>query len=135
MSYLRLSEAILAGDTLRSRNATIFLTTADDLVCPEGCAIGGAWMATSDTAMKDYSTVRFKEGSRALAMTRIFWPWVTHDHVTEVSRMFRFVCQGEITLEQLADRVREWEEELDPMVKREKDPAFVEADADETVNV
>jgi hypothetical protein len=104
---MRLSEAILLGDSLRDRNWDVFLDTTTTPPC--GCALGGAQLAMGRTDIQGY---------------RDLWPWVHdkaamesefrdllyEDHIGVVDAAghpnFFDVVKGSCTIEQLADYVR-----------------------------
>lgn len=107
---MRLSDAILMGDTLRSRRPSRFLEKTGDGFC--GCAIGGALLA-----------IGVEDGNERHKI----WPWLKNDNAdspfttqtwtneTEISNQFWMVCAGKRTLEELVDYVRAIEpaEDLD----------------------
>jgi hypothetical protein len=106
---MRLSEAILLGDSLRKRYAYVFLREFNGETF--GCALGGAGLAVGFGVEDPY------------AFRRI-WPWT--QKTTDGTRLvtledeiglgcghpsFDGVCRGEATIEQLADWVRSIEPE------------------------
>lgn len=86
---MKLSEAILLGDSLKKPYPAGFLSQG------EGCALGGAILAVNGTYNYD----------RVEAVQR-HWPWFTIENFDEVSALYWNVCEGKMTIEQLADYVR-----------------------------
>jgi hypothetical protein len=116
MDYLPASQAIMIGDTLRVRNSVRWLErTSDDGLC--GCAVGGAIIACNAV-----STDEQHIGWRAISKFHELYPWtkqrVMYDGtfltvVDHISNMFRKVCHGTVTIEQLVDQVHLWELTMD----------------------
>lgn len=117
--YLRLSDAIVLGDTLRERLATVYLQKNDSGYC--GCAIGGAMLAA---------------GYDDADMVNEVWPWLKEQSVKrpgfvegswtndqEISMQFGNVCWNVQTLEQLAGYVRGIEPS-EPVQKMDETPAY-----------
>lgn len=98
---MRLSEAILLGDSLKKPNGASY-----DVIDGCGCALAGARLAAGLGSNRNdpipYADQRF------LSM----WPWFTRDHEFYISKMYFQVCDSKLTIEQLADEVRKWEDEL-----------------------
>lgn len=105
---MRLSEAILLGDTLRRRDAWVFLQLlSDGTYC--GCAIGGALLAVGDTREASSESFEIEPYIQC-------WPWLAemcpegNSWVSKVgcnwAHGFAAVCAGRLTIEQLADWVR-----------------------------
>jgi hypothetical protein len=92
---MKLSEAIMLGDSLRTRLYHCWLSEKkeDGTLC--GCALGGAALAIGETR-------RHLEESDFYAM----WPWLTEEIITEISHRFESVCCGWATFESLVDYVR-----------------------------
>lgn len=101
---MRLSEAMMLGDSLRTRNEATFLDMTSNPPC--GCAIGGAILAVGGRS-------RFERNS--------LWPWLveTSQHHSSFSHesvigcgswknqpSFANVMDGNCTFEQLVDYVR-----------------------------
>jgi hypothetical protein len=107
---MKLSEAILLGDSLRKRDPRAFLYEIDGEAC--GCALGGAELAVGVGVKDPY------------AFRRI-WPWTqkqTDGSITLEDEIgfgdvrsthpgFTDVYKGKATIEQLADYVRSVEPE------------------------
>ena len=121
----RLSEHIILGDTLRKRESHVFYSSL--LLC--GCAIGGALLSVGIVPQTSAAWERFEQ-----------WPWLeeivpeaersgtlmvefnrqfayVHTFSNEIGLRFRQVCRGELTLEQLAEQVRVWEDLYDDNLK------------------
>lgn len=105
---MKLSSAILLGDTLRTRNGGVFLEK-DSAGSYCGCAIGGGLLAEGWSQW-------------CADLCNFPWPWLNakEPYVTretrnpyecEISRQFIGVCNGGQTLEQLVDYVRSVEPE------------------------
>ena len=90
---MKLSEAIVLGDTLKTRNPTKWLD--EDGSC--GCALGGALLAVG------MSAERPRDIGKELN-TR--WPWLSVHEISVISTAFTDVCQGRLSLEALVDYVR-----------------------------
>jgi hypothetical protein len=96
---MKLSEAILLGDSLRTRTNGCYLNTRTSPPC--GCALGGAQLAMGRT-----EDMAFHE----------LWPWlqdISPDGVSwraevgcDNERGFEAVMGGSISIDQLADYVR-----------------------------
>lgn len=102
---MKLSEAILLGDSLKKPDAATFLS--GDGFC--GCALGGALIAK--TLDKQYLAEFLDpdnedEEFEGLPVIRANFPWLKGDHVTEISYLYFGVCDGDVTIEQIADYVR-----------------------------
>jgi hypothetical protein len=106
---MKLSEAVMLGDVLRTRNHRVWLEPRTEAP-PCGCALGGALLATGAKKageMADGSDVRDT------------WPWLSVDAITAISRRFDEVCGGERSLESLVDYIRSIEPE-EPVVDPQK---------------
>jgi hypothetical protein len=94
---MKLSDAIVLGDTLKKRDDGYWLST--DKTC--GCALGGAMLAIG-------------KGDEMIGEDWIFcgrypfthWPWLSWEHLRVISGKFYSVCHGEMTFEELVDYVR-----------------------------
>ena len=106
---MKLSEAMMLGDSLRRRDPRIYLGGSEG--CRYGCAIGGAVLATG------YET---EQSAGELAVER--WPWLNEERPNRCSTYaayigcdskagFTAVIEGKITFEQLVDYVRSIEPE------------------------
>lgn len=102
---MKLSIAMLMGDTLRKRDAEHWLT--EDGSC--GCAMGGALLAVSGTA-KDLKQPRACAWSSPVTFFRR-WPWLTETELINISGQFNRVVDGDATFESLVDYVRSIEPE------------------------
>lgn len=95
-SNLFFSEAILAGDVLKTSNPYVFVGA--DLEGQDcGCAIGGALYATG----YDH---RGKQIWPDALQKR--WPWVGWVLINQISMAYHEVANGRKTIEQLADWIR-----------------------------
>jgi hypothetical protein len=107
---MRLSEAMMLGDSLRTRNWSLFLSV-NKPYC--GCALGGAQLAVGDESRGAFRT---------------HWPWITtivdrkrgHTYEDIIGCLckgfehlphFSGVMRGIFTFEQLVDHVRSIEPE------------------------
>jgi len=123
---MKLSEAILLGDGLKSADASEWITP--DGAC--GCAFGGALLACGITG-EDFAPIRSEmylmghenplvslaDTCRVLAekeMVRKLWPWITAHHLELISRMYYAVNNSESSLETLVKVVQGWEKRLAP---------------------
>jgi hypothetical protein len=91
---MRLSEAMMLGDSLRERNPSVYLADRGEGAGYCGCAIGGAQLAVGDTSMFGYENI---------------WPWLLdggYRYDVKISIYFIRVHLGERTFEQLVDYVR-----------------------------
>lgn len=106
---MKLSEAILLGDSLRTRSQHVYIDHTTNPPC--GCAIGGATLAMGMAGKRDHE---------------VLWPWLCecytmkprYNSYAEVIGFgaadvlgFADVCSGTCTLEELADWVRSVEPE------------------------
>jgi hypothetical protein len=116
---MRLSEAILLGDSLKKGSNDYWID--DEYEC--GCAFGGALVATGMTY------VEFNESWRRLQLLKpsvsaydIFviaemdcilsrWPWITREHLKTITKLYQLVLDGKGTIEQVADYARSVEPE------------------------
>lgn len=96
---MKLSDAMVLGDSLRDRQWSIWLSANKSC----GCAIGGAILAIGkgDEFLASYLSL-------ILSNEPIFryWPWLEYEGLNQISARFRKVCRGEMTFEQLVDYVR-----------------------------
>ena len=106
---MKLSEAMMLGDSLRKRDPRVYLGGSKG--CRYGCALGGAVLATG------YQT---GQASEELMAER--WPWLTDMESPhgctyaayigcDSKAGFTAVIEGKITFEQLVDHVRSIEPE------------------------
>lgn len=120
---MRLSEALLLGDSLRTRERYCFLDMSTNPPC--GCALGGAALAMGRTEYKGHLHL---------------WPWLENlsgrmsdyifedeigTYVGDDHPSFSQVCTGKYTIEQLADYVRSIEPDEDTVQKMDE-PAVQE---------
>jgi hypothetical protein len=105
---MRLSEAILLGDSLKKSDPFTWLSK--DGSC--GCAIGGAMLAAGITAEEWADSAACMPCYFGLA--REMWPFLDEKVESEISRMYAQVAKGELALEQLCDYVRSVEPEEAP---------------------
>lgn len=103
---MKLSEAILLGDTLKKCEPGCFISP--DGSC--GCAIGGALLATgADPAEVDYQLSESCDGISGVSEIEAIksrWPWLTWRHIADISLLYNKVAAGEMTIEQVAAFVR-----------------------------
>lgn len=124
---MRLSEAMMLGDSLRLRHGGHWLAVHGAGLC--GCAIGGALLAEG-----------FQLGDRLVRgdypdEIRTYWPWLTKDQTMTISRDFNKVVAGEMTFEQMVDYVRSIEPPEDEEEGDEEPVAAVEAQKRECAEV
>jgi hypothetical protein len=95
---VRLSEAILLGDSLKKPNSMTYIPN------PSGCcAIGGALLAIGVTRKEFLADVSRVNVYPAISLR---WPWLNKSHIWKISSLYGEVEAGEKTIEQLADYVR-----------------------------
>lgn len=96
---MRLSEAILLGDTLKGANPWCF--SVDENNC--GCALAGARLA----AGLEWSVYEVPECDPVFLSK---WPWMTGQISNVISDMYFDLCFGRVgktnSIEQIADYVR-----------------------------
>jgi hypothetical protein len=102
---MKLSDAIMLGDSMRSRNSCIWLIGNDDGVCV-GCAMGGAVLAVGATVKQNSAWPGIFD-----SFATQWWPWLTQENLEEISVRFANVCIFASTIEQLVDYVRSIEPE------------------------
>lgn len=97
---MQLSEAIILGDTLKRCDP-------DQWISPDGscgCALGGALLAAGVT-MKVFNQQReviiFEKPCVIQA-----WPWLTEQHIDQISDLYFLVQAGSRTIEEVAAYVR-----------------------------
>jgi hypothetical protein len=100
---MRLSDAILLGDSLKTATNEYFIDLRDPANC-RGCALGGALLATGFTK-DEFMDYLVSESIRKR------WPWVGTLERMNISRQYGKVMRGKRTLEQLCDYVRSVEPE------------------------
>ena len=110
---MKLSEAILLGDSLKKPDSGNWLSP--DGSC--GCAIGGALLATGYTGQEFHRVLEavlkasggmFKgwQEIAELEAIRSRWPWLTGEALCEISHFYIAVEEGRMTIEELADGIR-----------------------------
>lgn len=95
---MKLSEAIILGDSLKRPDPTVWLS--QDGSC--GCAFGGAVLAAG-VGGAFYNECRLPHESQAVLK---LWPWLTHEHTSTISELYRQVCDGTCTLEHISEYVK-----------------------------
>lgn len=101
---MKLSEAILLGDTLKKCDSTRWLSP--DGSC--GCAFGGALLAVGAYS-KDLAVALRDMRVEAIAeipLIRAQWPWLEASHLTTISGKYFGVADGLNTIEDVAAYVR-----------------------------
>lgn len=93
---MKLSVAMMLGDSLRARNATIWYDPNTNC----GCAIGGAALAVGERSMWMVHQDFLK-----------MWPWLDFPILSAISKKFYNVVEGRETFEELVDYVRSIEPE------------------------
>jgi hypothetical protein len=99
---MRLSEAILLGDSLKRCSPWEY----DCELGGSGCAIAGARLAAGMIGDGElpWASPLFKQA----------WPWVTFQHINDISNMYFSLADGNCTIEEIADYVRSVEPEEAP---------------------
>lgn len=111
---MRLSEAILLGDTLKKASNATWIS--EDGSC--GCAFGGALLATGITGKIFWNDLRKHLGAKddgfifgyrdvsEVESVKHQWPWLTGEHLADITWHYAMVMRGTKTIEQVADYVR-----------------------------
>jgi hypothetical protein len=114
----RLSEHILLGDVIAARDGRLFYS--DIGRC--GCALGRAMVSVGAWAVD-------RNHPAAVASILAQWPWLSKHcsdapvknlssvFASQIGGLFNRVCREEMTIEQLAQKVREWEDLYDDRLK------------------
>jgi hypothetical protein len=107
METMLLQHAIILGDTLKKRDPGEWLS--EDGSC--GCAFGGALLAAGVTAEEFHRQFlplpRMNYGVVAeMECVKLRWPWLTEDHLGEISELYFKVHAGSRTIEDVAAYVR-----------------------------
>lgn len=98
---MKLSDAIVLGDTLKRPDSTKWIS--NDGKC--GCALGGALLAVGiDPVAFNRESMVSVPGEWPSVKAR--WPWLTRDHLSEISNLYHEVCHGRRTLEDVVVYVR-----------------------------
>ena len=122
---MKLSEAIILGDSLKRPDYKCWLSL--DGSC--GCAFGGAILALglADGYIADREAM-FDEGfgfepMESHTIMNAF-PWLTEVILNEISTLYRRVCDGQITIEDVAAYVRSVEptEQIATVIELEYEP-------------
>lgn len=96
-----LQHAIILGDPLKRSDPRQWLSP--DGSC--GCAFGGALLAVGiDPAVFNFEWQEYQQGEWP-SVTEL-WPWLTSDHLFEISGLYAKVCEGKSTIESVAAYVR-----------------------------
>lgn len=98
---MKLSEAMMLGDSLRTRDASLFLSEMSG-VC-RGCAIGGALLSVGVTCADKNKGVDKNKGY--LEYFQTLWPWISAPIYHSINALFVSVLNDTITFEQLVDCV------------------------------
>jgi len=101
---MKLSEAIIMGDTLKKCDANQWISA--DGSC--GCAFGGALLAAGMRPLHYHENYRGSSCNAVseLPFVREHWPWITGEHLVKISDLYRKVARGETTIEAVAAYVR-----------------------------
>jgi hypothetical protein len=104
---MQLSQAIILGDTLKKCDPMDWL--AEDGSC--GCALGGALLAAGVTAKEFHKQFlplpRLDYGAVAeMQCIKSLWPWLTGEHLHEISEVYFKVHAGSRAIEDVASYVR-----------------------------
>src|SRR5260370_18938367 len=119
---MKLSEAILLGDSLKKADHTVYLGDEGGGVIV-GCAIGGALLAAGGTVEEWIKSSEYyiPINGKIPPSLESRWPWLTHEYMCKIGSMYS-CSQRRIpayTLEQIADYVRS----IEPAEEPEKEPA------------
>lgn len=122
---MRLSEAILLGDTMKRCDSATWLS--HDGKC--GCALGGALLAcgiTPEQFRQEYEAEYTGGGISAFSempMIKRMWPWLTYMHIMDISSLYYAVETGDKTIEDIIAYVRLFEppEEDEKIVEKSLD--------------
>ena len=110
---MKLSEAIVLGDSLKRCDPNMWIS--EDGSC--GCAFGGALLAAGMNLKHFHNNWSGSACNRIaeLPFVREHWPWITGDHLVKISDLYREVAHGYATIEDVAAYVRTVEpEETEP---------------------
>jgi hypothetical protein len=108
---MRAGEAIILGQTLLTlKTNNTWLQHTCDGEGWAGCAIGGGLLAMG------YNKEINSQNTDLVPAVQGFWPWMTGGHLTGVTNLYGLVLEGRITIEQLAEKVDEWEPVAEPGV-------------------
>jgi hypothetical protein len=101
---MKLSEAILLGDSLVKCDSTQWLT--DDGSC--GCAFGGAMVAAgiSEQFLRERSALEYGLRPDRSDCVRRMWPWLRSEHLSRITLLHRRMGDGGATIEEIAEYVR-----------------------------
>ena len=100
---MRLSEAIILGDSLKAPDPGQWLSP--DGSC--GCAFGGALIAAGAGISEFFGQNQGSVKSIAEApIVRALWPWITAEHLQMITNLYYAVCNGYCVIEDVADYVR-----------------------------
>lgn len=106
---MRLSDAILLGDSLKKADPNVWLT--EDGSC--GCAFGGALLAagvnSNDLFLHATSGALRGVPLSEFPVVKSLWPWVTTAVLWDISSCYFAVTEGRMTIEELVDYVRSFE--------------------------
>lgn len=108
---MKLSDAIILGDTLKTMKPNVWL--ADDGSC--GCAFGGALLACGVNVSKFWGDMGMGSDQEVADAdcVRHLWPWLTADHLHQISQLYWEVYGGRKTIEDIAVYVRSMEPQDD----------------------
>lgn len=98
---MQLSEAIILGDTLKRCDPMTWISA--DGSC--GCALGGALLAAGVTVNEFWRQFASCDVPELPAIMNL-WPWLTADHIDEISNIYFMVEAGDATIEDVAAYVR-----------------------------
>lgn len=100
---MRLSEAIILGDTLKKCDPNLFISS--DGSC--GCAFGGALLAVGVTPAEWGKELRGPwRTTDELDCVKSRWPWLKLRHVARISSLYYAVADGKATIEDVAVYIR-----------------------------
>lgn len=101
---MHMSDAVIMGHSLKRSDPNTFLYKDGGRFC--GCALGGALLAVSDQA----TWVELTQPDLAFAVPfQAKFPWFDWTYEPDISEMYRHVAGGTVTIEQLADCIRQIE--------------------------
>jgi hypothetical protein len=103
MKTLLLQHAIILGDTLKKSDPMEWLSM--DGSC--GCALGGALLAAGVTAEEFWEQflplpANTYDPIPEMECVKSRWPWLTAEHIQEISELYFQVYDGKKTIEDIA---------------------------------
>ena len=117
VKYIPLSERILRGDSLKKLNNFIWLGRKEETGELCGCAIGGAVLDACGLEITE-SYTDSGLASFAYREAALLYPWLKGARCFSViTAWYHSVAKGEMTIEELVDKVRGLEKMYDERIK------------------